>query len=73
MSIFSVISKIVKKILCKFQCGFRKGCDTQDCLLAMLEHCKSEFDKRRVFGDTSHWPKVFDSLPYELIIAKLNA
>ena len=50
MSILPVISKIFEKLLCKqitlfidpllskFQCGFRKGYDAQDCLLAMLEN-----------------------------------
>ena len=64
----------VDPLLSKFQCGFWKGYDAQDCLLAMLEHWKSEVDKGKVFwvvlADLS---KAFDCLSHELIIAKLNA
>ena len=59
---FLIISKIYEKLLCKqitmlidplpskFQGGFRKGYGAQDCLLAMLQHWKSAFDKGKVFG-----------------------
>ena len=86
MSIHPIISKICEKLLCKqvtffidpllscFQCGFRKGFWAQDCLLAMLEHWKSEVDRTQGLGallmDLS---KAFDCLSHELIIAKLNA
>ena len=58
MSILPVISKTFEKLLCKqitffidpllsnFQGGF----------LAMLEHWKSEIDKRQLFGGTSYGP-----------------
>ena len=86
MSIHPIISKICEKLLCKqviffidpllssFQCGFRKEFGAQDCLLAMLEHWKSEVDRTQGLGallmDLS---KAFDCLSHELIIAKLNA
>ena len=58
----------------KFQCGFRKGYSTQQCLLALIEKWKSEVDKGKSFGallpDLS---KAFDSLPHELVIAKLHS
>ena len=86
VSILPVISKIFEKLLCKqitvfidpllskFQCGFRKGCGAQDCLLAMLEYWKSEVDKGKVFGALlTDLSKAFDCLSHELIIAKLNA
>ena len=86
VSILPVISKIFEKLLCKqitvfidsllskFQCGFRKGCGVKNCLLAMLEYWKSEADKGKVFGAfLTDLSKAFDSLSYELIIAKLNA
>ena len=64
----------IDPLLSKFQCGFWRGYDAQDCLLAMLEHWKSEVDKGKVFwvvlADLS---KAFDCLSHELIIAKLNA
>ena len=86
VSILPVISKIFEKLLCrqitlfidpllsKFQCGFRKGCGAQDCLLAMLENWKNEVDKGKVFGALlTDLSKAFDCLSHELIIAKLNA
>ena len=84
--ILPVISKIFEKLLCKqiavfidpllckFQCGFRKGYGAQDCLLAMLEYWKSEVDKGKVFGALlTDLSKTFDSLSHEIITAKLNA
>ena len=40
----------IDPLLSKFQCGFRKSYDAQDCLLAMLEHWKSAFDQGNVFA-----------------------
>ena len=34
----------------KFQCGFRKGYNTQQCLLALIEKWKSAVDKDKSFG-----------------------
>ena len=62
MSILPVISKIFEKLQCKqimmfidsllskFQCGFRKVCGPQNCLLAMLEHWTSVVYKGKVLG-----------------------
>ena len=86
VSILPIISKMFEKLLYKqipffidsllsnFQYGFRKGFGAQDCLLTMLEHWKSEVDKRQVFGTLlTDLSKAFDRLSHELIIAKLNA
>ena len=86
VTILPVIAKIFEKLLCKqitmfidpllskFQCGFRKSCGAQDCLLAMLEHWKSAVDKGKVFGALlTNLSKFFDCLSHEQIIAKLNA
>ena len=79
VSIIPIISKIFEKLLSKqiiiflskYQCGFRKGYNAQNCLLAMIEKWKKAVDNGNVFGallmDLS---KAFDCLPHDLIIAK---
>ena len=58
----------------KFQCGFRKGYSTQQCLIALIEECKSATDKGKSFGVLlTDLSKAFDCLPHELLIAKLHA
>ena len=40
----------VDNILSKFQCGFRKGYETQHCLLLMLEIWKGATDNNKAFS-----------------------
>ena len=58
----------------KFQCGFRKGFNAQDCLIVMIEKWKRMLDKggtcRALLTDLS---KAFDCLPHDLLLAKLHA
>ena len=72
--IFKQISEYFKRILSKFQRGFRKGFSTQHCLLAILEKWKLAVDNKRNFGAflSSHLSKAFDCLPHDLLLAKLN-
>ena len=86
VSILPNISKIFEKymleqmsqfsanIFSKYQCGFRKGFSTQQCLLAMLVKWKRFVDNSKMFGalltDSS---KAFDCPDHELPMAKLNA
>ena len=71
---FRQISSSMDSYLSKQQCGFRKGCSTQYCLLVMLEKWKNGVNKGKCFGallmDLS---KAFDFLSHELLIAKLHA
>ena len=62
------------KFLSRYQCGFRKGYNAQHCLLAMIERWEKAVDNGNAFGAllTNH-SKVFDCLPHDLIIAKLNS
>ena len=58
----------------KYQGGFRKDDNTQDCLLAMLEKWKSSVHKGSSFGALlTGLSKAFDCLLHELLIAKLHA
>ena len=71
---YQQISKFVEPLLSKYQCGFRKGYNTQYCLLAMLEKWKSSVDKGSSFGALlTDLSKAFDCLSHELLIAKLHA
>ena len=86
VSILPVLSKIFERIMFikmsaffedifnKQQCGFRKGYNTQQCLLKMLEKWKRSVDEGKVFGALlTDLSKASGCLDHELLIAKLNA
>ena len=86
VSILPVLSKIFERIMFiqmsaffenifnKQQCGFRKGYNTQQCLLKMLEKWKPSVDEAKVFGALlTDLSKALDCLDHELLIAKVNA
>ena len=66
VSILPNVSKIFEKImfceineymdvfLSRQQCGFRKWYSTQQCLLAMLEKCKSDVDNKKNIWDITN-------------------
>ena len=58
----------------KYQCGFRKGYSTQQCLLSMLEKWKLSVDNGKAFGLLlTDLLKAFDYLSHELLLTKLHA
>ena len=68
------MSTFFNNIFSNQQCGFRKGCSTQHCLLVMLETWKRSVDKGNVFDALlTDLSKAFDCLDHELLTAKLNA
>ena len=68
------MSVFFEDIFNKQQCGFRKGYNTQQCLLKMLEKWKRSVDEGKVFGTLlKDLSKAFDFLDHELLIAKRNA
>ena len=70
---FKEMSQFFDKIFSKYQCGFRKGFSTQQCLLAMLEKWKRSIDNGKSFGALlTDLSKAFDCLDHELLIAKLK-
>ena len=71
---FAQMSTFFNNIFSNQQCGFRKGCSTQHCLLVMLETWKRSVDKGKVFDALlTDLSKAFDCLDHELLTAKLNA
>lgn len=62
------------QFLSKLQIGFRNGFSVQHCLLSMPKKQHGAIDKGKIFGGLlENLCKVFDCLPNELTIAKLNA
>ena len=58
----------------KYQCGFREGFSPQHILLSKLEKWKLAVDNKKTFDALLTDPsKVFDGLPHDLLVAKLNA
>ena len=56
----------MEKYVSKFQCGFRKGYRTQQCLIALLEKWKSATDKGKSFEALlTDLSMAFNCLPHE--------
>ena len=71
---FHQISSFLDYYLAKQQCGFRKGCSAQYCLLVMLERKKKAVGKGKRFGALlTDLSKTLDCLSHELLIRKLHA
>ena len=70
---FKQIGEYMDPFFSKFQCGFRKGFSTQQCLIAFIENWKSAVDKGKSFGALlTDLSKAFDCLPHDLLGAKLH-
>ena len=59
---FKQIGDFMENYFSKFQCDFRKGYNTQQCLIALIEKWKSVTDKGKFFIALL----TFDCLPHEL-------
>ena len=66
--------KFMNDKLSPYLCGFRKGYNTQYCLMVVLEKWKKALDKKKVAGALlTDLSKAFDCLHHDLLIAKLEA
>ena len=68
------LGSFVNKNLFKYMCGYRKGYNTQYALMALLEKWKQSLDNHGYAGTViMDLSKAFDTINYELLIAKLHA
>ena len=71
---YNQIYPYFETILSEFQCGFQKGFNAQDCLLATVEKWRRTLHGGGETGAVStDLSKVFDCIDNNLLIAKLNA
>ena len=71
---YDQMCKYFDEIFSKFQCGFRKGFSTQNCLLYMIQNWKKYLDQGGHYGALlTHQSKAFDCIMGDLLIVKLQA
>ena len=72
--LYDLIYDFFENKFSRYQCGFRKGFNTQNVLLSMVEKMLLAHDKREVCrAILTDLSKFFDCINHDMIIAKLNA
>ena len=72
--LFKQLNGFIENKFSPLLCGFRKGHSTQHALIRLLEDWRSQLDNKKVIGTIlCDLSKAFDTLPHNLLIAKLNA
>ncbi len=73
-NMYNQIYSYIEHYLSPYLCGFRKGYNTENCLLAMIEKWRKALDnKERAGAILTDLSKAFDTLNHKLLIAKLHA
>ena len=66
--IYDQIHLFFDSLLSKYQCGFRRGYNTQHCLITLIKKWKKRIDNGGEFGALlTDLQKAFDYLPHELL------
>ena len=72
--LYNQVQTYFDNVLSKYQCGFRKGFNAQQCMVNMIEKWKESVDSGGAFGAfMTDLSKASDCLNHELLIAKLDA
>ena len=68
------LEEYFQALLCKYQCGFRKGYRVINDLLPMIEKWRKSLDEGGAYvALLTDLFKVFDCIPHELLVTKLQA
>ena len=68
------LDKCFNDLLSKYQCGFRQGYRTQNCLLAMIEKLRNIKDRTDIFAAVlTDLSKALNCIHHNPLIAKLSA
>ena len=72
-TLYYQIAPYFEKIFSKYQTGFRKGFNSQDCLIEMIKNFRKSLDRGGKYAALlTDLPKPFDCLRHDLIITKIQ-